>query len=539
MRTIVIGTILLATATASARPKHSRVAQNEATEEQSERDDEDDNGEAKAALPIKIDDLIEVAVRLAPDLMRVRLDRVAAAAAAEGSRRDQAWIASASTEAKRSALAEDVEAPPFSEVANNEIYGGVGLGRNLPTGGNIQLEAGFDRKVTEYNIVSRLHQAKEQQQAPAGTDANDNPYDLLQRNTAILKATYKQPLARGFGPSVALAPQRRADLQASQATVQAQLKAEELVRDLVNDYWDLALASYELDVRNQALDLARKQEELTHDQIRAGTVPNTAANAVVYEIQIRQEAALRAQIVFEQKSLDVRRKAGLELGRRQVAIRPGEKFEIGDDEFDIDEMIERSHAANRKLATVQLEKKLAQVEVDVADNATKPQLDLTFSGSLMGDGDNAGNSIGSIGDSYQVSVGLSLSFELSGAAKKNRDAALAKKRRLDVDREDYIRQIDTEVVGAVRQVMAARTRVELSDKAILVAEDNAKAEKASFLANRTTNYQVMQRQSDLIEARMARGRAVADYHKAVAQLQFLSGDILQQYRVNVRPRGSK
>ena len=59
---------------------------------------------------------------------------------------------------------------------------------------------------------------------------------------------------------------------------------------------------------------------------------------------------------------------------------------------------------------------------------------------------------------------------------------------------------------------------------------------ASFMVGRTTNFQVMQRQSELIEARLRRGVAVADYHKAVAQLQFLSGDILPQYRVNVRSK---
>jgi outer membrane protein TolC len=539
MRTLVIGTILLATATASARPRHSRVAQNEATERERDEDDDNDAVEAKAALPITIEDLIEVAVRLSPDLVRARIDRVAAAKAAEGSRRDQAWIASVSTEAKRSALAEDVEAPPFSVVANNEVYGGVGLGRNLPTGGQVQLEAGFQRKVTEYNIVSRLHQAKEEQQAPAGADQNGNAYDLLQRNTAILKATFKQPLVRGFGPNVALAPQKRADLQASEATVKAQLEGEKMVRDLVSDYWDLALASYELDVRNKSLELAKKQEFLTHEQIRAGNVPSTAANAVVYEIQIRQEAALRAQLKLEQKSLEVRRKAGLSLRERTIVVRPAEKFDIADDDFDVDEMIERSHAANRKLATVQLEKKIAQLEVEVAESQTKPQVDLEFSGAVMGDGDNAGTSIGAVGDSYEVSVGLRVSFELSGAARKSRDAAVARRKRLDVDREDIIRQIDTEVVGAVRQVQAARTRVQLADKAIQVAEDNVKAETTSFMAARTTNFNVMQRQTELIEARLRRGEAVADYHKAVAQLQFLSGDILPQYRVNVKPRGER
>ena len=76
-------------------------------------------------------------------------------------------------------------------------------------------------------------------------------------------------------------------------------------------------------------------------------------------------------------------------------------------------------------------------------------------------------------------------------------------------------------------------------KAIQVAEENVRAERASFMVGRTTNFQVMQRQTDLIEARLRRGQAVADYHKAVAQLQFLSGDILSQYRVNVRPRGDR
>lgn len=530
MRTVVIGSILLATLVADAKPRHARVAQNE------DQDEESDGPEAKAALPIKLDDLIEVAVRLAPDLARAKIDRVAANLDAEGTRRDQAWIASTTVEAKRSALAENVEAPPFSVVAQSSIAGGVGLGRNLPTGGNLQLEAGVQNQTTEYNIVNRLHQAKEQQQAPAGTDADGNAYDLLYRNTASLRATLKQPLSRGFGPAVALANEKRADLQASEATIKAQLAAEEMVRDLVIDYWDLALTSYTLDVRNQSLELAKKQDDLTHEQMRAGSVPSTALNAVTYEIQIRQEAVLRAQLELEQKSLDVRRKAGLELGRRDVLVRPAEVFDVGEDEFDVEEMLERSHAANRKLATVQLQQKIADVELDVAESQTKPALDLTVSGAVMGDGDNAGTAIGAIGDSYEVTVGLSLSFELSSAARKSRDAARARKRRLDVDREDLMRQIDVQVVAAVHQVTAARTRVALAEKAIIVAEENVRAERASFMVGRTTNFQVMQRQSELIEARLRKGGAVADYHKAVAQLQFLSGDILPQYRVNVRSK---
>jgi outer membrane protein TolC len=256
---------------------------------------------------------------------------------------------------------------------------------------------------------------------------------------------------------------------------------------------------------------------------------------------MRQDALLRAQLDLENKSLELRRKAGLELGRRDIALRPSEPFEIGEDEFDVDDMIERSHVANRKLATLQLERKIADIDVAVARDQMKPQLDVTVSGAIIGDGDGASNAIGSLGaaDSYEVMVGLSLQFELSGAASKTRDAAQAKRRRLEIDRKDLERQVDTAVVNAVHMVTSARTRVALAEKAIIVAEENARAERASFLVGRTTNFQVMQRQTELIEARLRRGQAVADYHKAVAQLQFLTGVLLDQYRVNVRPRGER
>jgi outer membrane protein TolC len=534
-------TSLAATSLAEARP---RVAQNVDRAADRDRDDQDedegDGPEATAALPITLDDLIEVAIRLAPDATRAKVDRVVAKNLAEGERRSQAWIATSNGQYQRNALAEDVEAPPFSIVAQDKLSAGVGLGRNLPTGGNLSVEAGLSRERDEYLIVTRLRDTLNAQ-SPAGTDPNGNPYDYLLRNTASLRATLKQPLSRGFGPKVALAPIAKADLDASEATVKAQLATEELVRDLVVGYWDLALASFEVDVRAQSLDLAQKQETLTREQIRAGTAPSGALNAVTYEIAMRQDALITAKLDLEAKSLELRRKSGLELGRRDIALRPAEQFEIGPDEFDVDDILARSHAANRKLATNQLERKMADLEVAVARDQMKPQVDFTVSGAIMGNGDEASTAIGSLGgaDSYEVMVGLQVQFELSGAAGKTRDAALAKRKRLEIDRQDMERQIDVAVVNSVHMVTSARTRVALADKAIVVAEENARAERLSFMVNKTTNFQVMQRQTELIEARLRRGKAVADYHKAVAQLQFLSGILLDQYRINVKPRGRR
>jgi len=136
-------------------------------------------------------------------------------------------------------------------------------------------------------------------------------------------------------------------------------------------------------------------------------------------------------------------------------------------------------------------------------------------------------------------AGVTFSFELSGAAKAAHNAALARRHQLDVARVDIERQIDAEVVSSVKVLMSGRTRVALADKAIAIAEENVKAERAAFLANRSNNFQVMQRQTQLIEARLRRGRAVADYRVAVVQLQFLAGTLLDTYRIHVRTRGGR
>src|SRR5215510_10838265 len=84
--TITAAIFALTTSVALARP---RVAQNE----DKDKEEEDSDGpEGLAALPMKLDDLIEVLVREAPDLVRAKIDRVALQNQAQGERRQQAWI---------------------------------------------------------------------------------------------------------------------------------------------------------------------------------------------------------------------------------------------------------------------------------------------------------------------------------------------------------------------------------------------------------------------------------------------------------------
>ncbi len=523
-----LGTLFLGTGTAIA-----------------DRDDEDegefegDGPEAEEVAELRLDDLIQVAVRHAPDLQRAKTDRDAAKGAAGAARASQQWVMTAGAQYKSNAVGGQVKVQPFGEVQRDSVTGSLGLGRNLPTGANMQLELGLGHTTTEIDVPEGLQPANTAGQQASMT--NGRIEDTFTRVQTTAKLTLKQPLVRGFGPDIALADEHRADYNASAETLKAQLAAEDMIREVVNGYWELAFAYYELETRNEALALADAQEKVTKDLLRAGQTSVAQLNAVVYEISVRKEAVLRAQLTLEQKSLEVRRKAGLGLGRRETVIKPGEAFEIGNEEWDIEEILARSRKGNRRLAAIALQKKASDVDVKVAKNATLPSVDLSVSGALIGGGETTGQSFSALTgiEGYEVMAGLSVQFELSGAAKSNYDAAQARRRRLNVDRADAERQLDAEVVTATKMVTSARARIALSDKAIAVATENVKAERMSFASGKSSNFDVMDRQTKQIDAQLRRGRAVADYHQAVAQLQFLSGVILEQYRVNVRPRASR
>lgn len=510
-------------------------------------DDDGDGPEARGVAAFKLDDIIEVAVRLAPELARARSDRDAARGAAGAARKDQSWVLSAGANYEIDALGADTpdnRLEPLAPISTSKLTGTLGLGRNLPTGGNLSLELGLSHQRQEVFLTGEvLAQQPGAPQAPQ-SECGENA-DIFCQDQAFARLTLKQPLARGLGSDVALAPERKADLAAAEATVKAQLAAEQMIRDIVSAYWELAYAAYEVDRRVESLQLAREQERATRQEIRSQLAAQNSLDTVTYEIALREEALLTAKLEFEKQSLELRRKAGLEIGRRDIVVRPGDALELDRQEWNIDEVLAQSHKINRQLATVTLEKKIADVDVAVAHDATLPQIDLSLSGAVLGTGDTSSAAFSGLGgDSdhgfgYQVVAGVTMSFELSSAAKSAHAAALARRHRLDIDRVDLERQLDAQVVTAVKTLQSGRTRVALADKAVTLADANEKAERASFVAQRSTNFQVMQRQTQLIEAELRRGRAVADYRVAVAQLQFLSGTLLDTYRIHVRGRGER
>ena len=98
---------------------------------------------------------------------------------------------------------------------------------------------------------------------------------------------------------------------------------------------------------------------------------------------------------------------------------------------------------------------------------------------------------------------------------------------------DVRQQIAQSMARAVGQLELARRRVVLSRRAIDLARQNIQIETDRFALGKATNFDVLNRQEELRQSELRQAQAMVDYHKSMAVVMALTGDILPTYGITL------
>ncbi|HEX9163772.1 MAG TPA: TolC family protein, partial [Thermoanaerobaculia bacterium] len=114
----------------------------------------------------------------------------------------------------------------------------------------------------------------------------------------------------------------------------------------------------------------------------------------------------------------------------------------------------------------------------------------------------------------------------------------AKRAQLDLDQsrltQEQLRQnIAVQVRGAVRDVDTAAKSIAATRAAREAAEQNLEAERRRYENGMTTNFQVLQIQGQLSDARVRELQALVGYQKALSSYHRAVGDILEVHQIAV------
>jgi HAE1 family hydrophobic/amphiphilic exporter-1 len=132
-------------------------------------------------------------------------------------------------------------------------------------------------------------------------------------------------------------------------------------------------------------------------------------------------------------------------------------------------------------------------------------------------------------------VGLRISLPLfNRTAEAQLGRSLAESTRIVNQRERLKLQIEAEVRDTLQIMRSAQARLASAAAASQLAEQQAASESRRFQAGLSTVFLVLERQTELLIARMRELQAQTDLNKAIAELQSVIGRTLETHKITIR-----
>lgn len=493
--------------------------------------------EARPARALSLRAVLDAVVQQNPELSRSRSDVAMAEADVLAAMGVDDWML-AVTGAWVSSRSE--VALPFQAVASDTFSASAELSRNLSTGGTLKLD--LDGGYSDNVFIDTVSLERV-------------PFTIW---SSSLIASINQPLLAGRGKRVARAEQRRTRVARDAASLQREIVALDTIREVVRMYWELAYASQAVGIQRGSLELAREQLRVTEAAVRARVSSPSEVLAVRHAIAVREQAVMRAEVQVSELSLTLRRLAGLEIGPGEIDIAAADAFAappngqpangqpaqpasqtFGPTVIDLDAAIEQARASNPRLAFARTSASTADIEVELAEDALRPRLDLTAQLGPTGNAIDAGDTLRQISTFQAYTAGASLTYTASleeRSARGGRERARQATQRARIDVAEAERELVVSVVRAVDRVRVARKLIDVSELAVELAEQNLASERTLFEAGEARNYDILARQDELAQAQLGRERAIADYQQAMTDLEALTGDLLPRHGVELLDR---
>jgi outer membrane protein len=374
--------------------------------------------------------------------------------------------------------------------------------------------------------------------------------------------SFRQPLMRNFRNDINRHQVRLAKKRLDISDAQFRQQVIELINTVQNAYWDLAFAIRNEQILREAVNLAATQLRNNQRQVEVGTLAPIEVVAAATQVEANRQQVYQAmQIVARaENNLKALTVEGPDADLWTTRIIPVESFALEPVKISLPDAIKLALTNRPEVKTFELQKEANRIEVEFNRNQTLPQVDLIASYGTTGLGGTPAIVIDDNGvprpvaidpdfvggyptalknmlsNSYPTwQVGISFSLPLRNrTASANLGRSLAISRQMAEQLRRQLQLIEAEVRNAYQATQAAQLRVDAARAARQYAEQQLSGEERKFAAGLSTTFLVLERQTDLSQARGVEVRALTDYNKAVADLQRAIATTLTSNNIDIQ-----
>ena len=373
---------------------------------------------------------------------------------------------------------------------------------------------------------------------------------------------FTQPLLRNFAIDLNRRSIQIAKKSLDLSDSQFRQRVIEIINSVQRGYWDLVFSIRNEKIARESVELARQQLDNNGKMVDAGTLAPIELRSTEAQLE-----TAKGNVIVALQGITTAENVlkGLLLKNPtdkmwNAAIAPTDEPQLGQATFNLDDATRLALKNRPELEQMRLQTEQKDIDIKFYKDQTKPQVDfvgnygdtglagapstvinpntgLPLGGSVLsrfngGYFQSLNNLFTQDFKTYQLGIHFSFPWR-NRTAEGNLGRTLAESRQLDARQRQLVETVQIDVRNALQAVEASRQRYEAAGAAELAAQAQYDGEQERYRAGLSTNFVVLQRQTDLSVARGNTVRALTDYNKALADLQRVTGMTLVNNNVQI------
>ncbi len=369
---------------------------------------------------------------------------------------------------------------------------------------------------------------------------------------------FRQPLWRGFRETSTEHSLKLVNLDSKISDSQFQDTVSRIVQQVQNQYWDLVFAIENHETGRQSMELAIVQHRNNQKRVEIGVMAPIEITKSRAAVAVREQEMIRSevQIIEAQNGLKRMLAPDPKATIWGLNVLPADKPTERQIAITMDEAINRALERRPELEQVRLQMQRNDIDRKFAKNTSKPDFGLRAfmtssgtAGNVMtralvdtnGDGvpdsaegpwvtvpnapfyGNFGKSMTSAFKFNYVNYGFYLTVEMPLWRDRTNEASLAQiainERRLNSQMKNEQQLVMVDVRNAYEGMQTQKKALDAARVSRQLAEEQLAGENKRFEAGLSTNFEVLQYQNDLSDARVREIQALINVEKAVTALQ--------------------
>lgn len=344
-------------------------------------------------------------------------------------------------------------------------------------------------------------------------------------------AALTQPLLKGGGIEVAIAPVRTARLNEQCNILALEAVVMDTLTSVITAYRNYVQAVKALEINRQSLERGRELVAINRELIAAGRMARTDIVQSEADVANREFNLLASENNVEAARLDLVKALDID---EHTQITPRMSFEIGPVPCDAEQakIVAFAHRPDYRSALLKLE--ALKINAMAAKNGTLWDLSLN---AAYGREYSRGGSWWTNGDRENWTAGMRLVipfWDLTVEQGYVNARVSLEKGKLDLDKLKL--QIEIEVRDAVRNAETRLRQVRLAGLSRELTRKKFEIETEKLKAGRSTNFQLVSFQNDLVTAENNELDSIISYLNALTSLERTLGITLDKWGVSIDER---